>query len=224
VPKSDGVPRSMRHLMNESNVPIYRSDPMAVSFLIDPPTNHVASATVPSPSSSLSILSNHDTELEHNSQRNGDTVTSDEDMAVELPSDSECNSSLHDSSFMSVDEELANTDIDSSSVDMEPVVPDSPPVLGMMEGSVMKEGPGPTRPESPKAGPTTKTSESKSIRKPVVDIFSQTKHRAVEALKNVKRVLDNSDESGDEKAGSKSKLKSPKKRPRKTPKTSTITE
>src|SRR5882762_10329056 len=216
VPQSDGVPHDMRHLMNQSSVPINRNDYMPVSFLINQPTNHVASTLVPSPSSSLTNLSNHDTELEYDTRRNPDAVTSDEDMVVEPPSDSEYNASLHDSSFMSVNEEFSNTDIDPS-VDMEPVVPDSPPTLDSMERLIAMEGP--RRGELLQAESSIKT--SKGIRKTVVNIFSQTKHCAVEVLKNTKRVLDDSDGSRDD----SEKSKSHEKRPRKTPKyTSTITD
>jgi hypothetical protein len=45
-------------------------------------------------------------ELEYDTHRNPDAVTSDEDMVVELPSDSEYDASLHDSSFMSVNDTL----------------------------------------------------------------------------------------------------------------------
>ena len=148
-------------------------------------------------------LCNDDAELKHDNQDNGD-VMPDEDMAVELLSDSEYNLSFHDSSFMSVDEEFANTNINSLSVDMELVAPDSPPVLVMMERSVTAEVP--SQPELPKAGPSTQ-----GIRKTVVDIFNQTKHHAVDALVNTKRVLDDSDGSGDEKV----KLKLHRKRPQK---------
>ena len=98
-------------------------------------------------------LCNDDAELKHDNQDNGDVIP-DEDMAVELLSDSEYNLSLHDSSFMSVDEEFANTNINSLSVDMELVAPDSPPMLSMMERSVTAEVP--SQPELPKAGPSTR--------------------------------------------------------------------
>ena len=145
--------------------------------------------------------------LEHDSQYIEGTAISDGDMMVELPTDSEYDSSLHNGSVMSVDMDMANISIDTMSVDGELADP-RPPIPDNAEKSMIGEGS--SRLESPEVGSSATT--SKGVRKMGFDIFSNTKRNAAAVLEKTKRALEDSAGSEDERP------KSHERRPQKTPK------
>ena len=188
--------------MNESDIPIYSNTSSTASSSRDVQTSCLADVFTPSSTSSVTNLSHPERELEYGSHCNEDTVISNGDM-VELPANSEYDSSMYDDSVISVDTDSENINIElDSSVDMEPTAPPAPDIgerVVTREGSRMS-----TSLESGE-----ETIPSTRVQKRVVDIFSRTTYRAAEARK---RVLEESDGSGEE---MKSKSE---RRPRKTPK------
>jgi len=122
--------------MNESNVPVYHNNSMTILPLIEKQTSPVLvpDAIAPSKSSSLMDIS------ELGSQYTEDTFRSNEDMAISLPNELECNSSLREGSFMSIDRYSVNSHVDSMDVDMEPVF-SHPPTSEITLESVTKRVP-----------------------------------------------------------------------------------
>ena len=192
--KPDGYPQSMRHLMNESNLPIYLNNPLTAAPSADKQTIPDV-IVVPSPSASSINVSNPDSGVEHDSRHSAFAIESDfpsdADM-VDLPDDLEYDSSLHNCSVsnrsMSIDRRPESIDIDSTSVYMglADACPSILDTVGKEERMRMKP-----RLVLSEAGPSTKT--AKGTCKAVVDIFSQAKHRATKVISGMKRTFDDTD-------------------------------
>ena len=194
--------------MNESNVPVYHDNSMTDLPSIEKQTSPVLVPNAIAPSKSSSLIDVSESGSQYGSQYTEDTFRSDEDM-ISLPAESEHNSSLREGSFMSIDRYSVNSHVDSMDVDTEPVF-SRPPTPEIALELVTKRGP--NRSESPEAKLLETTSNS--AHKSVIDIFSQTKQRAVETFKKTKRGLKDITGNEEEKTTSNSHEKRPRKAPK----------